>query len=338
MSQESVILSAFLDEGVPVEEIKDLDQQLLVGQAVGLKYWTPRFIYDAESGANVNIVNLPEEKVQEVAERSTAAGFRIGCIGTAVGKVKLVDVDDGNPAPFRTHEEHMADLQRAIETARITGARFLRAFSFYPPRGENPENYYEQAAERLRDMVAACEQAGVIYLLEPEPNLVGYNAEMMLRLCEAVDSEYLLINPDAANMHVQGYDAFEEYKAIADAGRLGFMHIKDYTRPCPRAIVVDEEALRYFGSVDVGIAGHDRIFADLVRRLPEINARLRRLGADGLILDVEGHMKGGGQFGGWSGPDGLGVAVRALMRLLDETGIPYVIRRYEDIRKKGLPE
>lgn len=334
MSQPSVILSAFLDEGVPVENFKDLDQQLIVGQAVGLKYWTPRFIYHEDAGQNVNIVMLPDEKVKEVAERSEKAGFKIGCIGTAVGKVKLEDVDDGNKAPYKTHAEHMEDLKRAIEVAHITGAKFLRAFSFYPPHGADPEAYYDQAVQRLGEMAEACAAEGVIYLLEPEPNLVGYNSEMMLRLCRDINNDYLLVNPDAANMHVQGYDAYQEYLAIAESGKLGFMHIKDYTVPCPRAITVDEEALRHFGSVDVGIAGHDRIFADLAKRLPEIDQRLRALGADGLILDVEGHMKGGGQFGGWSGPDGLGVAVRALTKLLEDKGISYVLRRYEDIEKK----
>ncbi|NOY79680.1 MAG: sugar phosphate isomerase/epimerase [Kiritimatiellaeota bacterium] len=334
MQKPSVILSAFLDEGVPVEDRKDLEQQLLVGQAIGLKYWTPRFVLDDETGRNENIVQLSDAKVRELVRRSTDAGFQIGCIGTAVGKVKLEDVDDGNRAPYKSHGEHMEDLRRAIEVAHLTGAKFLRAFSFYPPLGADPEPYFERARDRLAEMADACRRAGLIYLMEPEPNLVGSNARRMLRLCDAIGNDHLLINPDAANMHVQGYDAFREYQAVAEAGMLGFMHIKDYTEPCSEAIVVDEEALRHFGSVDVGLAGHGRIFADLAQRLPAVDAQLRQLGAPGLILDVEGHMKGGGQFGGWSGPDGLGVAVRALTGLLEHSGIRYIIRQYPDIRKK----
>jgi sugar phosphate isomerase/epimerase len=334
MNDMSVILSAFLDESVPVEDRKDLEQQLLVGQALGLRYWTPRFIYDADTGANANIVMLSPDKVKAVAARSRELGFHIGCIGTAVGKVKLADVDDGNAAPYRTHAHHLEFLRRAIEVAQACGAKFLRAFSFYPPRGADPEAYYRQAADRLGDMAAECRRAGLVYLLEPEPNLVGYNSDMMLRLAKDIGSDHLLVNPDAANMHVQGYDGFEEYLKVVQAGKLGFMHIKDYTEPCPKAIAVDEEALRHFGSVDVGLAGHERILADLANRLPTINAQLRALGAEGLILDVEGHMKGGGQFGGWSGPDGIGVAVRALVAMLQEHGIGVVMRQYGDIRKK----
>lgn len=334
MTDTTVILSAFLDESVPVEDRKDLEQQLLVGQALGLKYWTPRFVFDPETGANANIVTLPPAKVKAIAARSRELGFRIGCIGTAVGKVKLADVSDGNAAPYRTHEQHMEFLAQAIEVAHLCEAKFLRAFSFYPPRGADPEPFYREAVDRLGAMTAACQKAGVIYLLEPEPNLIGSNSDRMLRLVKDINNPYLLVNPDAANMHVQGYDGFDEYLKVAQAGCLGFMHIKDYTAPCPKAIAVDEEALKHFGSVDVGLSGHDRIFADLVQRLPTINAQLRALGAEALVLDVEGHMKGGGQFGGWSGPDGIGVAVRALLAMLQDHGIAAVLRQYGDIRKK----
>ena len=333
MDTPAVILSAFLDEGVPVEDRKDLSLQLLVGQALGLTCWTPRFVYD-DTGANANICTMDRAARERVFRAGRKAGFRIACIGTAVGKVKLTDADDGNKAPYRSHEDHMRELDAAIETARLAGALFLRAFSFYPPLGSDVEDYYAQARDRLGDMVRRCEEAGIVYLMEPEPNLVGSDARRMLRLCEDIGSDHLLINPDAANMHVQGYDAFEEYRLVAEAGRLGYMHVKDYTEPCPRAITVDEEALRHFGSVDVGLAGHERIFRDLAGRLPAIDRKLKGLGADGLVLDVEGHMKGGGQFGGWSGPDGLGVAVRALTALLDDCAIPYRIRRYPDVEKK----
>ena len=56
------------------------------------------------------------------------------------------------------------------------------------------------------------------------------------------------------------------------------------------------------------------------------------MGVPGFYLEVEPHLKGGGQFGGFSGPDGLGVAVRGLCRLLDYVGIGYQLRTFDDIR------
>ena len=43
-------------------------------------------------------------------------------------------------------------------------------------------------------------------------------------------------------------------------------------------------------------------------------------------------MKGGGQFGGFSGPDGMGVALRSLCRVLDYVRIDYHLRDFDDIR------
>jgi hypothetical protein len=56
------------------------------------------------------------------------------------------------------------------------------------------------------------------------------------------------------------------------------------------------------------------------------------MGVPGVFLDLEPHLKGGGQFGGFSGPDGMGVALRALLRLLDYVGIGYRLRDMDTIR------
>ncbi len=65
------------------------------------------------------------------------------------------------------------------------------------------------------------------------------------------------------------------------------------------------------------------VLADLAGELPTLNRCMQALGAPGLILDLEPHLKGGGQFGGFSGPDGMGVALRALCQMLDRTKIEY---------------
>ena len=61
--------------------------------------------------------------------------------------------------------------------------------------------------------------------------------------------------------------------------------------------------------------------------------RMKKLGLPGVFLELEPHLKGGGQFGGFSGPDGMGVACRALCRLLDYVGLGYQLRNFDDIRR-----
>jgi hypothetical protein len=66
--------------------------------------------------------------------------------------------------------------------------------------------------------------------------------------------------------------------------------------------------------------------------VPKLSETLKRRGIPGVFLDLEPHVKGGGQFGGFSGPDGIGVALRGLCRVLDYVGIDYHLRDFEDIR------
>jgi hypothetical protein len=125
---------------------------------------------------------------------------------------------------------------------------------------------------------------------------------------------------------------FDEYRAMRD--HIGWIHIKDYkVDPGLKWTgVVDEERLKNFVPADIGDSAHEAIFRDFRTVLPKLTERMKSLGAPGVFLELEPHLKGGGQFGGFSGPDGLGVAVRALCSLLDYTGIGYRLRTMEDIK------
>jgi len=129
-------------------------------------------------------------------------------------------------------------------------------------------------------------------------------------------------------------DVYEEYEAMKPG--LGWLHIKDYRTPTTKSnqsggTHVDEESLKSFVPVDQGDSGHERILEDFARILPEVEQRMIKRGVPGVFLDLEPHLKGGGQFGGFSGPDGFGVAFRSLCKLLDKVGINYPLRSYETL-------
>ena len=84
---------------------------------------------------------------------------------------------------------------------------------------------------------------------------------------------------------------------------------------------------------DRGDSGHEAILRDLRDHLPTIEKKMKKLGLPGVFLELEPHLKGGGQFGGFSGPDGMGVACRALCRLLDYVGLGYQLRTFDHIRR-----
>ena len=118
---------------------------------------------------------------------------------------------------------------------------------------------------------------------------------------------------------------------------IGWFHVKDYKIDpgLEWQGFVDEERLKNFVPSDEGDSGHDLILQDFRKMLPALSQKMQELGAPGVIFDLEPHLKGGGQFGGFSGPDGMGVALRALCRLLDRNGIGYGLRDFASLKREG---
>ena len=77
---------------------------------------------------------------------------------------------------------------------------------------------------------------------------------------------------------------------------------------------------------------HEAILRDFRDVIPKLEKKLKKRGVPGVFLDLEPHVKGGGQFGGFSGPDGFGVALRALCRTLDYLDIGYHLRDFDDVK------
>ena len=164
---------------------------------------------------------------------------------------------------------------------------------------------------------------------------MGQTGDLLKTIAEKVDHPAMLTIFDGANIVCQGFTSDETYaQYLAMKPSLGWVHIKDYHDPSPTGRIehVDEVSLSNFVPADIGDTGHEAILRDLKDSLPEIHSRMVKRGADGVFFDLEPHVKGGGQFGGFSGPDGFGVALRGLCRVLDYVGIPYDLRGFADIK------
>lgn len=326
-----VILSGFADEGT-----KSVREQLTMLAALGMSYYSLRF---ADLGAGVkNAMQLDKAEVRQLKRLHAEFGLRVASLGSPIGKVKLLDVEDGSHNRFVPFNRYLKEeVGRAVELALAFETKLIRGFSFYHPRGTPPEEHLEQAASQLHRIAEKCGEAGVFFGLEVEANLVGQNGRLLARLHRLVDHPHLLLVFDGGNLASQNLlpdQTFAEYRAMR--GGLGWMHVKDY-RIDPRLKwrgFVDEERLKNFVPADQGDAAHEAVLRDFKGRLPALERKLKRLGVPGVFLDLEPHLKGGGQFGGYSGPDGFGVALRALMRLLDYVGIGYRLRDYGDIERQ----
>ena len=338
-----VILSGFADESAAG---KTALEQFVAFAALGLQYYSIRFI-DAGQGVK-NVMKLSLGEIQKIRQLQNEYGLNVSSIGSPIGKIKLADVEDGTKNAYVPFDKYMAtDVQKACELAHAFETKLVRGFSFYHPKGSNPRDYLAQAVDHLGHIAEACHRSDLSFGLEVEANLVGCTGLLLAEIHRQVNHPAMVLIFDAANILVQGFSAsevFEQYQAMKPG--LGWMHIKDYRRdlfsPSGRGAGgevgavkgghIDEDALAHFVPADLGDAGHETILRDFRQMVAGLESKLQRRGIPGVFLDLEPHVKGGGQFGGFSDPDGMGVALRGLCRVLDYVGIEYHLRDFDDIK------
>ncbi len=327
-----ILLSGFADEAA---NEKLALQQYTAFAAVGLKYYSIRFI-DAGDGIK-NVMGLSDAEIQHLVKMQSDHGLKVSSIGSPIGKVKLLDVDDGTQNKFVPFDKYLKqDVETACDRAQAFGAKLIRGFSFYHPKGTKPEEHLNQVCDQLSQIAQACDRRGLTFGLEVEANLVGQTGDLLKTIAAQVNHPAMLTIFDGANIVCQGFTPDQTYaQYLAMKPSLGWVHIKDYHDPSPTGRIehVDEVNLSNFVPADIGDSGHEAILRDMKSFLPELHRRMTARGADGVFCDLEPHVKGGGQFGGFSGPDGFGVALRGLCRVLDYVGIPYELRSFADIKK-----
>jgi len=327
----TVILSGFADEAA---NQKLAEQQFAAFAALGLQYYTIRFI-DAGQGVK-NVMQLTKTEIAKVRHLEDEYGLNVSSIGSPIGKVKLLDVDDGSHnrfVPFKKYLEQ--EVKQACEMAHAFETKLIRGFSFYHPRGTDPWEHLPQVVDQLGKIAEACHRSDLTFGLELEANLVGQTGSLLAEIHRQVDHPALMLIFDGANIATQGFSADECLQQYRDMKPgLGWLHIKDYRHPHPakKTDHVDEEALKNFVPADQGDTVHEAILRDFRDLIPKLEKKLKKRGVPGVFLDLEPHVKGGGQFGGFSGPDGFGVALRALCRTLDYVEIDYHITDFDDVK------
>lgn len=329
-SSSHVLLSALADESA--FDLMAVEQFTAMA-ALGLEYYSLRFI-DVGKGIK-NVMDLTKSEIQKVRRLEDRYGLNVASIASPIGKVKLVDQPDGTKNKFVPFKKYLQkDVAKACERAHAFETKLIRGFSFYPPKGESPEDFLEQAVDQIGQIAECCHRSDLTFGLEVEANLVGQNGMLLAEIHRRVNHPALVLVFDAANLLVQGFstrEVFNQWEAMKPG--LGWVHIKDYrnVKASMRGQHVNEDMLAHFVPADRGAGGHVKILKDLKKMLPSLTRRLKRRGIPGVFLDLEPHVRGGGQFGGTSGPDGMGIALRSLCGLLEKTGVKYHLRDFDDL-------
>ena len=81
-----------------------------------------------------NVSDITFQKAKEVKEKLDKNGLITWSIGSPIGKIDITD----DFAP------HLEKFRHTLEIAKILDAKYIRMFSFYIPKGENPDDYKER--------------------------------------------------------------------------------------------------------------------------------------------------------------------------------------------------
>ncbi|MCL2743324.1 MAG: sugar phosphate isomerase/epimerase [Planctomycetaceae bacterium] len=329
-----VFLSGFADEST---SNKTIVEQFAVYAALGLQYYSIRFINLGDGVKNV--MKLSKSDIQRIRLFQDEYGLNVSSLGSPIGKVKLEDIDDGTSNAYIPFEKYLDDVRLACDLAHAFETKLIRGFSFYHPKGSDPRNHLPKAIDQLGRIAEVCHRSDLTFGLEVEANLIGQNGHILGEIYRQVNHPAMVLIFDGGNIVLEGYSSqeiYDQYEAMKPG--LGWMHIKDYLNP--RSVEtavgkdrhVEEDKVKNFVPCNVGDTGHEKIFRDFATILPALEEKLKARGLPGVFFDLEPHLKGGGQFGGYSGPDGMGVALRALCKTLDFAGIGYHLRDFDDIK------
>lgn len=265
-------VSGFGDEIAPV-----LDTQLEVLAAAGISR------LDLRSVEGVNVLELSDSRVREIAGQLAAAGVSVPVIGSPIGKVGIDE----------EFASELAKMRRALAVAAAVGADYIRVFSYYLPEDAAPEDWVDEVLRRLRRLTGLAADADITLLLENEQGLYGATPDRCRVILTEVASPHLRAVFDPANFVEIGVAPYPD-ALLQLVEFVEYLHIKDAEYGEERSIVLP-------GQGDAAI--------------PEILTALARRGFTG-GLALEPHLEVAGPRGGFSGPEGFTQAATALKDII----------------------
>ncbi len=192
-------LAAFADEASPL-----FYEQIAAMVENGVRYLEMRGV----NGRNV--ADMTADEVRCADYMLKCHSLAVSAIGSPIGKIGITD-------PF---EPHLEKFKRVLEAARITGAKWIRLFSFFGVDSPEKEN---EALERLGKMAEIAEGSGVTLCHENEKGIYGWNTENCRKILTTVPGIRGVFDP--ANFVQCGVGTWEAWSALAPY--IDYLHVKD---------------------------------------------------------------------------------------------------------------
>lgn len=162
-------------------------------------------------GESVSALSIA--KAREIRRMLDDHGLITWSAGSPIGKIGIRDAF----AP------HLDQLRHTLDVANELGAKHLRMFSFFMPKGEDPALYRDEVMERLSRMAEAAEGSGVLLCHENEKGIYGDVAPRCLDILASIPQIRGIFDP--ANFIQSGQETLSAWEMLKT--HIEYMHIKD---------------------------------------------------------------------------------------------------------------
>lgn len=204
---DNIVISGFADEIAP-----ELDTQLKVVKELGMDHICLR----AADGKGVADLTL-EEFRDSILPRLNAAGVKLSSLGSPIGKIGIRDEE--------AYETQLKQLDTLCQICNLSGCKYIRMFSFWMPKDENPDDYTDLVLEKLAGFAKVAEKYDVILIHENEKDIYGDIGRRCKVILDRLASPHFKAAFDFANFVQCGEDTAECWEMLKE--HVVYIHIKD---------------------------------------------------------------------------------------------------------------
>ncbi len=187
----------------------DIRIQVKLLHELGIKY------LELRSADGRNIAEYTLEEAAELKNYLEENNIKVSAIGSPIGKIMITE----------DFEPHFETYKRVVELAKLLETPYIRMFSFFIPKGEEPSLYRDEVFKRLKRLVDYAVEHNVILLHENEKDIYGDTAVRCLELFEAFYGEHFKCTFDFANFVQCSQDTLKAYELLKPF--VEYIHIKD---------------------------------------------------------------------------------------------------------------
>lgn len=181
-----------------------------------------------------NLMTMSDEEVKEFTRACHDHGIQVISLATPILKCVLPDAPPVDPrfnqdifGSKNTIDDQPRLMDRAVEIAHLTGAKFIRVFSYW--RTIRPRETYDRVVEALETLAERAEKENLIIGLENEHACNVATGEDAAIVLGRVQHPHVKLVWDPANAVCAGGKGYPEGYSALPKDRIGHVHAKDCT-------------------------------------------------------------------------------------------------------------